>query len=55
MVRTLPQSRLSRVLEHLKREPLLALPNVTALKLKLALRNDHFGARYISKARVFLF
>jgi small subunit ribosomal protein S25 len=39
-------SRLSQTLKHLQKQPRLALPNVAALKLQLAARNGHFGARY---------
>jgi hypothetical protein len=39
-------SPLSQFLKNLQKPPALLLPGITALKLKLATRNDHFGARY---------
>lgn len=41
-------SRLSQVLQALKKEPQPQLDTVKSLKLTLAFRNDHFGARYVS-------
>ncbi|KAJ3551163.1 hypothetical protein NM688_g4874 [Phlebia brevispora] len=42
-------SRLSKVLEELRRAPRPYLNNVTSLKLTMAFRNDHFGARHFVK------
>ena len=40
-------SRLSQILQALKKEPRPQLDTVKSLKLTLAFRNDHFGARYV--------
>lgn len=40
--------RLRTILQHLRREPRPILPAVKYLKLTYAVRNDHFGARYVS-------
>ncbi|KAI0791780.1 hypothetical protein C8Q75DRAFT_715513 [Abortiporus biennis] len=42
-------SRLSKILANLKKEPKPQLQNVKALKLTMAQRNDHFGARHFAK------
>ncbi|KZT68837.1 hypothetical protein DAEQUDRAFT_691975 [Daedalea quercina L-15889] len=42
-------SRLSQILQALKREPRPQLDTVKSLKLTLAFRNDHFGARHFVK------
>ncbi|KAL0950498.1 hypothetical protein HGRIS_007307 [Hohenbuehelia grisea] len=48
--RTIPgPSRLSKILSNLKAAPRLELANLRSLKLTLASRNDHFGARHFLK------
>ncbi|KDQ55009.1 hypothetical protein JAAARDRAFT_181844 [Jaapia argillacea MUCL 33604] len=42
-------SRLSKILEELRKPPRLTLAGVKALKMTLAVRNDHFGARHFMK------
>ncbi|KAH9920338.1 uncharacterized protein B0H18DRAFT_957159 [Fomitopsis serialis] len=42
-------SRLSKVLDILKKEPRPQLDTVKSLRLTLAFRNDHFGARHFVK------
>ncbi|OCB89219.1 hypothetical protein A7U60_g3585 [Sanghuangporus baumii] len=42
-------SRLSQVLKNLNRHPKPVLPSLKTLKLTLAARNDHFGARHFIK------
>ncbi|KAF8641541.1 hypothetical protein AX16_009918 [Volvariella volvacea WC 439] len=42
-------SRLSTILAHLNASPQLSLPHVKALRLSLAYKNDHFGARHFVK------
>ncbi|KAJ7903731.1 hypothetical protein B0H14DRAFT_2666141 [Mycena olivaceomarginata] len=50
----LPQgpSDLSRLVAHLRAAPKLALPSITSLRLTLAARNDHFGARHFLKEQL---
>ena len=40
-------SRLSQILEHLRKEPRPQLQKVKALKITYAYRNDHWGARCV--------
>ena len=47
-------SRLSQILQVLKKEPRPQLDTVKSLKLTLAFRNDHFGARYVGLPAVAL-
>ncbi|KAI0027004.1 hypothetical protein K488DRAFT_91502 [Vararia minispora EC-137] len=49
--KTLPgPSRLSGILAHLRQAPRLNLaPNLKSLKIALAMRDDHFGARHFVK------
>ncbi|KAI0935604.1 hypothetical protein AcV5_003984 [Taiwanofungus camphoratus] len=48
--KTIPgPSRLSKILANLTKEPRPRLPSIKSLKLTLALRNDHFGARHFVK------
>ncbi|KAI0063064.1 hypothetical protein BV25DRAFT_1802657 [Artomyces pyxidatus] len=42
-------SRLSQIMAHLSKAPRPQLAGVKSLKLTLALRNDHFGARHFLK------
>ncbi|GLB36709.1 putative mitochondrial ribosomal protein L51 / S25 / CI-B8 domain [Lyophyllum shimeji] len=42
-------SHLARVLAHLNAPPKLELSNLKTLRLSLAFRNDHFGARHFVK------
>ncbi|GBE78617.1 hypothetical protein BKA93DRAFT_739476 [Sparassis latifolia] len=42
-------SKLSKILANLKQEPHPQLLNIRALRLTLAARNDHFGARHFVK------
>ncbi|KAK7055450.1 L51-S25-CI-B8 domain-containing protein [Favolaschia claudopus] len=54
MGRRLPQgpSDLSRLVANLRVPPRLTLPSVSSLKLTLAARNDHFGARHFLKEQL---
>ncbi|KAJ7219974.1 hypothetical protein GGX14DRAFT_584885 [Mycena pura] len=45
-------SALSRLVAHLKAPPKLSLPHIRSLRLTLAARNDHFGARYFLKEQL---
>ncbi|KAG6841627.1 hypothetical protein C0991_009052 [Blastosporella zonata] len=45
-------SHLAKVLSNLKASPQLKLQNITSLKLSLAFRNDHFGARHFVKEQL---
>ncbi|GJJ13848.1 hypothetical protein Clacol_008105 [Clathrus columnatus] len=42
-------SRITKILQHLKKEPRPLLPAFRSLKLTYAFRNDHFGARHFVK------
>ncbi|EDR08318.1 uncharacterized protein LACBIDRAFT_327445 [Laccaria bicolor S238N-H82] len=42
-------SRLSTILAHLNASPKLTLSNLKSLRLTMAFRNDHFGARHFVK------
>ncbi|KAF8508475.1 hypothetical protein JB92DRAFT_3144999 [Gautieria morchelliformis] len=42
-------TRLSQIVKHLQQEPVPSLPALSSLKLRYALRNDHFGARHFVK------
>jgi len=45
-------SHLARVLSNLKAQPQLPLFNIKSLRLSLAFRNDHFGARHFIKEQL---
>ncbi|KAJ7052534.1 hypothetical protein C8F01DRAFT_570171 [Mycena amicta] len=45
-------SALSQLVAHLRAPPRLALPQITSLRLTLAARNDHFGARHFLKEQL---
>lgn len=46
--KTIPgPSRLSKILANLNASPRLELSNLQSIKLTLASKNDHFGARYV--------
>ncbi|KAJ7178651.1 hypothetical protein C8R43DRAFT_974119 [Mycena crocata] len=45
-------STLSLLVSHLKAPPKLALPTASSLRLTLATRNDHFGARHFLKEQL---
>ncbi|KAF8207296.1 hypothetical protein K438DRAFT_1517363, partial [Mycena galopus ATCC 62051] len=45
-------SHLSRIVAHLRAPPKLSLPSITSLRLTLASRNDHFGARHFLKEQL---
>ncbi|KAG6829900.1 hypothetical protein H0H92_003033 [Tricholoma furcatifolium] len=45
-------THLGKVLAHLKAEPRLSLHNIKSIKLSLAFRNDHFGARHFVKEQL---
>ncbi|KAJ7475651.1 hypothetical protein FB451DRAFT_975268, partial [Mycena latifolia] len=45
-------STLALLVSHLKAPPKLALPSLTSLRLTLASRNDHFGARHFLKEQL---
>ncbi|KAJ6494616.1 hypothetical protein C8R47DRAFT_1043003 [Mycena vitilis] len=45
-------STLSRLVAHLRAPPKLSLPSITSLRLTLASRNDHFGARHFLKEQL---
>ncbi|KAJ6544855.1 hypothetical protein DFH09DRAFT_990443 [Mycena vulgaris] len=45
-------SRLSLLVAHLKAPPKLTLPYISSLRLTLASRNDHFGARHFLKEQL---
>jgi len=45
-------SDLSRLVAHLKAPPKLSLPSINSLRLTLAARNDHFGARHFLKEQL---
>ena len=45
-------SRLSQILEHLRKEPRPQLQKVKALKITYAYRNDHWGARCVLRPRL---
>ncbi|KAF7327542.1 L51-S25-CI-B8 domain-containing protein [Mycena kentingensis (nom. inval.)] len=45
-------SPLSQIVANLKAQPRLALPQISSLRLTLAARNDHFGARYFLKEQL---
>jgi len=48
--KTIPgPSRLSKILESLTKSPRPYMSNLKALKVTLAVRNDHFGARHFLK------
>ncbi|KAJ6577257.1 hypothetical protein B0H19DRAFT_932569 [Mycena capillaripes] len=45
-------SPLSRLVAHLRAPPKLSLPSISSLRLTLAARNDHFGARHFLKEQL---
>ncbi|KAJ7104310.1 hypothetical protein B0H15DRAFT_809427 [Mycena belliarum] len=45
-------STLAKLVSHLKAPPKLALPYLSSLRLTLAARNDHFGARHFLKEQL---
>ncbi|KAJ7674157.1 hypothetical protein B0H17DRAFT_988358 [Mycena rosella] len=45
-------SRLAQLVSHLKAPPKLSLPYLSSLRLTLATRNDHFGARHFLKEQL---
>ncbi|KAJ7726065.1 hypothetical protein DFH07DRAFT_853329 [Mycena maculata] len=45
-------SRLAQLVAHLRAPPKLILPSITALRITLAARNDHFGARHFLKEQL---
>ncbi|KAJ7127191.1 hypothetical protein C8R44DRAFT_668218 [Mycena epipterygia] len=45
-------STLARLVAHLKAPPKLTLPYLSSLRLTLAARNDHFGARHFLKEQL---
>ncbi|KAJ7236007.1 hypothetical protein C8J57DRAFT_1144845 [Mycena rebaudengoi] len=49
---SLGPSALSQIVAHLRAPPRLALPNIAELRLTLAARNDHFGARHFLKEQL---
>ncbi|KAJ7650578.1 hypothetical protein FB45DRAFT_997452 [Roridomyces roridus] len=54
MVRAKPAgpSPLAQLVTHLRAPPRLTLPHITSLRLTLAARNDHFGARHFLKEQL---
>jgi len=44
-----PPSYLARVLQNLNKQPKPIMPTLTALRLTMAKRNDHFGTRHFVK------
>ncbi|EIM91992.1 uncharacterized protein STEHIDRAFT_46250 [Stereum hirsutum FP-91666 SS1] len=44
-----PPSRLSQVMQFLNKEPKPLLSTLSSIQLKLAVRNDHWGARHFLK------
>ncbi|CAK5269776.1 unnamed protein product [Mycena citricolor] len=45
-------SRLSAIVNNLRAQPRLTLPQLSSLRLTLASRNDHFGARHFLKEQL---
>ncbi|KAJ6513451.1 hypothetical protein C8R45DRAFT_776702, partial [Mycena sanguinolenta] len=45
-------SKLSQLVAHLRAAPKLSLPAISSLRLTLAARNDHFGARHFLKEQL---
>ncbi|KAJ7719418.1 hypothetical protein B0H16DRAFT_1739450 [Mycena metata] len=45
-------SVLSQLVAHLRAPPKLSLPEISSLRLTLAARNDHFGARHFLKEQL---
>ncbi|KAF7375066.1 L51-S25-CI-B8 domain-containing protein [Mycena sanguinolenta] len=45
-------SKLSQLVAHLRAAPKLSLPPISSLRLTVAARNDHFGARHFLKEQL---